>query len=350
MDIASPKTNDKLFGHDEAEDGLLRAFESNTLPHGLLICGPRGIGKATLAHRFARFLLSVSQDSEDAKDAARNRIANGSHTDFLVIEPLFDEKKEEFARDITVDQAREIAQFLSLTPAEGDWRVVIVDSIDALGANAANAILKILEEPPPQALLMLVSHNPGKLLPTIRSRCRMLKLAPLPEKAFARAMMHVLPHVPQERLTALAQLSGFSPGIAAQCEGQGALLLYGQILELLATLPHLDSRKLHGFADAVATGQVHANWQLFSLLMQAALERASKRAAGMVLVPISEEEGEVLAMLASLHNAGIWAQKWQQASDQFSLAQRLHLDYKQLVIAFFHSLAGTESFEIGYAA
>lgn len=333
------RTNTELFGHAEAEAGLLRDLAAGTLAHGWIINGPQGIGKATLAYRFARTLLgSTPQD-----DSVYRRMVAGSHSDLLVIEPAYDAKKEEYARDISVDQARTIAQFLSLTPGESQWRVVIVDSIDALNANAANAILKILEEPPPQAILLLVSHNPGRLLPTIRSRCRTLRLAPLDDAAFSAVMQHIAPDIDYTECNILAQLSNLSPGVAAQLHTQGAVALYEQLLALVASLPHLDTLKIHAFADQMHKGSVHANWQLFTRLMLTLLERAAKMAAG-------AGDDPALARFAALHPAAVWAAKWQQCADQFSLAERLHLDYKQVIITFFHSLAGHEKFDIGNQA
>src|SRR5262249_41494012 len=156
--------------------------------------------------------------------------------DLLVIEQEYDPKKEEFKNEISVDQAREIAQFLSLTPGESKWRVVIIDAVDALNVNAANAILKILEEPPPQAILLLISHNPGRLLPTIRSRCQMLKLAPLSRDDFRKTLRHTRPALETSQINALGELSHFAPGLATELEGQEALELYAQILELVSAL------------------------------------------------------------------------------------------------------------------
>lgn len=342
----TPLTNDRLFGHEQAERYLSDAFVSGTLPHGLLISGPRGIGKATLAFQFARRLLSEGCDPQ----ATARRMAAGSHADLLVTEPLFDSKKDEFSSEITVEQARHVSEFLSKTPGESAWRVVIIDSIDQLNANAANAILKILEEPPAQSLLMLISHSPGLLLPTIRSRCQKLRLQPLDERHFARAVSHVLPHVPAERLEALAELSGMAPGLVAEMEAQGALVLYGQMLELLADFPSLDTRKIHAFSDLLATGQVHRQWKLCALLWLRLIERAGRHAARRPPRPVHEDEPAVLGKMAALHTPAIWAAKWQQAADQFSLAARLHLDYKQVMLSFIHSLPSPERLAFDYAA
>lgn len=347
----TPRTNPRLIGHDAAEALLLQDFTAGKLAHGWIISGPRGIGKATLAYRFARSLLAGEHPADlRPGHPVWLRMAAGSHADLLVIEPLYNARKEEFARDITVTQAREIEKFLSLTPGEGQWRVVIIDPADALNANAANAILKILEEPPPQAILLLISHNPGRLLPTIRSRCRQLRLSPLNYEQFAAVMRHVEPDIGGSVLGALAQLSGLSPGDALELHAQQAIALYGQLLEPLQTLPEMDLLKVHAFADALTTGQVHTNWQIFTRLALTLFERITYVAGGMEIDPVSESEEEVLNRLSALHPAAVWAAKWQQVADQFLLAERLHLDYKQLIIIFFHSIAGREEWQIGAAA
>ena len=184
--------NSILLGQAEAEASFLTAFNSGKLPHAWLICGPSGIGKATLAHRITRFVLThggpVAEGpglfgdalpaveptslATDLESPICRRIIAGGHADFLHIQRSEDEKTGKLRKEITVNEVRAVGSFLSKTPAEGGWRVVVIDSADEMNANAANAVLKVLEEPPKRALLLLVSHNPGRLLPTIRSRCR----------------------------------------------------------------------------------------------------------------------------------------------------------------------------------
>jgi DNA polymerase III subunit delta' len=334
-----PKYNESLYGHEAAERQLLRDAGLGRLAHGWLISGPRGIGKATLAYRFARAMLAGTGALGMPSDhPVFKRVASGGHADLLVVEPAFDAKKGEEAREISVEQAREVAQFLSLTPGESQWRVVIIDPIDQLNTNAANAILKILEEPPPQALLLLVSHNPGALLPTIRSRCRNLRLSPLTRGDFRHVMQRLLPSLDDGRLETLGQLTDFSPGLAAMYEGQGACELYADILELMATP---EPEKIHAFSNALSGDQPHLRFQLFAQLALIIHARVCKAAAG-ANPAMCAGEGEAVARLAAMHSAQAWAVKWQQASEQFLLAQRLHLDYKQVVITFFHSVASKE--------
>src|SRR5215470_5545981 len=184
-----PRANADFIGHALAEQALLRAWQSNRLHHAWLMTGPRGVGKATLAFRFVRHVLSGDERGlfADASDTLAvpptapifRQVASGGHPDLLTIERGYDEKRDRYRTEIVVDDVRELGGFLHLKAAAGGWRVVVIDSVDDLNRNAANALLKILEEPPAQALLLLVSHAPGRLLPTIRSRCRRLTLGPL---------------------------------------------------------------------------------------------------------------------------------------------------------------------------
>ncbi len=346
-----PRFSEKLYGHTEALAAMLSDWREGTLAHGWLISGAKGTGKATLAYHFARAVLSGdAPEYITSEHKVFRRVAALSHADLLVVEPKFDEKKDEKAREISVEQAREIAQFLSLTAGESAWRVVIIDAVDELNVAGANAILKILEEPPSQSVILLVSHNPGRLLPTIRSRCRSLRLKTLDHKEFNAVMRHAAPALDDEKTLALWQLSAGSPGVAVELHEAEALEIYGQLVELLGGLPALDSGAAHRFAEQIGTGKVHGNWKLFTHMTLALLERITLTASGKPPIPISEEESMSLRGLSMLHPAHVWAGKWQQVSEQFLLAERLHLDYKQVIIIFIHSLLSVEGFQIGSAA
>lgn len=346
-----PRSSEKLYGHQAALAQLVADWKDGTLAHGWLITGAKGTGKATLAYHFARAILAGEEPEFITADhKVFRRVAALSHADLLVVEPKFDEKKDEKLRDISVEQAREIGQFLSLTAGESEWRVVIIDAVDDLNMAGANAILKILEEPPPKSVILLISHNPGRLLPTIRSRCRTLRLQPLEEKAFRAVLRHALPETDSEIFPSLWPLSGGSPGVAVELYEAGALEIYGQLLDLLSAMPIIEAGALHRFAEVIGTGKSHSNWKLFTHMVLCLLERVTLTACAKPPVPVSDEEGAVLSALSVLHPAQVWAGKWQQVSEQFLLAERLHLDYKQLVIVFIHSLLSHEGLQLGSVA
>src|SRR5436190_8585726 len=168
-----PRETTVFYGHDAADNTLLRAYRSRRFAHGWLISGPAGIGKATLAYRLARFVLAnpdaaapavqnASSLHIDPDHPAARRIAAQAHPDLLVIERTINPKTNKLFQDVRVDDVRRSVGFFGSTAAGGGWRVAILDCVDELNESGANALLKILEEPPRHALLLLVSHAPGK--------------------------------------------------------------------------------------------------------------------------------------------------------------------------------------------
>jgi len=224
-----PRRRGTLYGHGAAEARLLGAVRSGKLHHAWLIAGPRGIGKATLAYRFARFLMQFPdaggrQTLQVAPEAASARqVAAGSHPDLLVVERAYDAKNKRIKSEIAVDDARLAGSFFALTAGAGGWRVAIVDAADDLNGESANALLKILEEPPPKSVFLLVAHRPGALLRTIKSRCIHMELTPLNLDDTMRVLREVSPAADEEQLRRAAELSGGSPGRALELlESKGA--------------------------------------------------------------------------------------------------------------------------------
>jgi len=240
---------------------LLETYRSARFPHAWLISGPAGIGKATLAYRMARFVLAHPDPHAPAVEAATSlavdadhpvarRIAAQAQPDLLVLERTINEKTGKLYQDIQVDDVRRAVTFFGSTPGQGGWRVAIVDSVDELNRAGANALLKVLEEPPRRALLLLVSHAAARVLPTIRSRCRVLALRPLSAAAAARAAAAAIgesPEAPEVRAAA-AVAEGSVRRALALLDGD-ALDLRNRIIALLERLPALDSHALHALGD-----------------------------------------------------------------------------------------------------
>jgi len=183
--MLTPRENLKLFGHDEPRETFLKAFHSNRFPHAWIVAGPFGIGKATFAFHMARYILSGRQDGNTlfAQDnPLHRRIVAQSHGDLWTL-------GGEETREVGVESVRELNHFLNQTSAEGGWRVIIIDGADTLNRNAANALLKRLEEPPPKTVFFLITSLPGRLLATIRSRCQVLPLMPLGESTVQEVLL-----------------------------------------------------------------------------------------------------------------------------------------------------------------
>ncbi|MBK8175734.1 MAG: DNA polymerase III subunit delta' [Rhodospirillales bacterium] len=228
-----PRSSPDLIGHDAAWARVSRWIERDQLPQALLICGPRGIGKATLAYRVARVLLGGARGgglagtgSADggAQETQESRwIVSATHPDLLSIERAFDETRGRIRAEIIVDDVRRIATFLSSSPAMGGWRLVIVDSADEMNRNAANALLKTLEEPSDKCLILLIAHRPALVSATIRSRCRRLLLQPLSNDVLQLLAGQFLPEMAREDIAGLCALADGSIGRVLQFARHGGL-------------------------------------------------------------------------------------------------------------------------------
>ncbi len=257
-----PRETTDLFGHREAEMALLNAYRSGRIPHAWLIGGAQGIGKATLAYRMARFVLAhpdprsetvqhAGDLNVDADEPVSRRIAAEAHGGLLVLQRTANDKGV-MRTVITVDETRETITFFGSTAAAEGWRVCIVDTVDDLNPNAANALLKTLEEPPRQSLFLLISHAPGRVLPTILSRCRRLPLRPLAVTDVVQAVSRATGLAADEPgLRDVAEAAEGSVARALTRLGGDAVKLHRKTAMLLASLPRVDPRELHALGDAL---------------------------------------------------------------------------------------------------
>jgi DNA polymerase III subunit delta' len=344
-----PWRNHRLVGHESAEKTMLAAQASGRLHHAWLISGPRGIGKATLAWRFARFLLAGQQggglfgDGPDGLEVSPgapglNFIDARSHPDLFHLRRTINPDTKRMRSEIVVDDVRGLGEFMHMTPAMGEWRVAIVDAADEMNRNAANAVLKILEEPPPKAVLLIVAHAPGRLLPTIRSRCRRLSLQALSHDTVMQLLADYVPDTKQEERGALAGLAEGSIGRALELSSAGSLGLYREMVDVLATLPELDMPRLHSFAERFARRgeEANADWRSLNYLFDSWLKGLARHAAvggeGVVVVP--QEKGLHARLLAAA-DLDRWITAADRISELFYKADSVNTDRKQTVLVSF---------------
>ncbi|WP_160120730.1 DNA polymerase III subunit delta' [Rhodovarius lipocyclicus] len=318
MSAPEPRENPLLLGHEAAEAVMAGAARSGRLHHAWLLGGPPGVGKATLAYRFARWLLAGQPAGEGLAlppdNAVFRRVAAGAHADLLALSPNTGEGKRMMIR---VEDVRGLKGFMSLTPAEGGWRVVVLDQPETMDAAGQNALLKTLEEPPPRAILLLACAAPGRLLPTIMSRVRRLELNPLPDAAMERLLGDYLPEMAAEERRELIGLSGGAPGRALQlAQGEG-LEMARLAREALGGVP---PRRALQIAERVA-GRESGPMITFFALLRAGLA-AGTRAAGQGQGP----------PWAARRTPGEWAEIWSRLGAHAAAADKLSLDRKQAVM------------------
>ncbi|MDQ0315869.1 DNA polymerase III subunit delta' [Amorphus orientalis] len=331
-----PRHQTVLHGHHQVEEDLIAAYRGGRLHHALLLTGPEGIGKATLAFRFARFVLAHPDPADPALDSATDlsipethpvfrQVATGAHPGLLHLRRPYDDKTKKFRGEITVDEVRRIVPYFGSTSAHGGYRIVIVDVADDLNVNAANALLKSLEEPPRQALFLLVCHVPGRLLPTIRSRCRRIDLRPLSGDQMKSALvgMGADKAHDSEAVDVAADLADGSLRRALTLLEAGGVGLQHAVTDILSNLPRLDEAALHRLADRTSGPGSDAT---FDLLVDLVSDWLSKKVR-------ADATTQPPAALAG------WAEVWEKTAHAVGVAEAFNLDRKQVVLNLFHDIA-----------
>ena len=365
-----PREVARLAGQEEAERALFEAFMSGRMQHAWLLTGPKGIGKATLAYRMARFVLHYgTPDAAKAAGArdlsvpesstAFHQVAAGSHPNLLTVRRPWDDKAKKLKTVITVDEVRRIGHFFGLTATErGAWRVVVIDSADEMNTNAANALLKALEEPPANGLFLVLSHQPGRLLPTIRSRCRMLRMTPLDEGEIEGLMASTeMPDTGKKRKSAgpndeerrqIAQLAEGSAGRALSLAESGGLDLYKDVAALLTALPRLDVAAVHALADKAGRKGADSDYEVMIELIKLWLQRLIRAGAGLDagrdIVP---GEGAAMARLAAGASLDRWVEVWEKIVQSTARGEALNTDRKLVILNAFSMLEAAASERAG---
>ena len=335
-----PRETAVLYGQDKAQADFLDAFGAGRMHSGWLITGPRGVGKATLAWKIATFLLSgqsvglfgdptlsVDPDHPDAR-----LIQSGAHPRLSLIRRPWDEKTKKLKAEITVDAVRNLKSFFHMSAADGGRRVVIVDAADELNRNAANAILKELEEPPANATILLVAHQPSRLLPTIRSRCRELRCARLNAGELQKALVQA--GHPSDHSESLATLAGGSAGDAIRLLNHDGLPLYAELIKVFGGLPRIDRPAALRLADACAGRGAELRFGMTLDLIDLFLSRAAR--AGLMGEPATQgapNEARLLARIAPDDRAArAWAQLQQDLTDRSRHGRAVNLDPAALIL------------------
>lgn len=345
-----PRKNPDLAGHERAEAEILAALRAGRLHHGWLIAGPRGIGKATLAYRVARFVLAGAP-ATDARslrvppDApVFRRIAAGGHSDLLSLERRTDPKTGKLRREIVVGDVRAVGPFLGLTAGEGGWRVVVVDAADDMNRNAANALLKLLEEPPRNSLFLLVAHAPGRLPATIRSRCRRLDLHPLEDDALDGFLAGAVPDLTAADRRTLTRLAEGSPGRALELHAAGGPALFADLLRLIGAYPGTDVVGLHALADGLGRAEGEPTFRALADLLRWWLARLVRAgASGALPAPAAAGETELIQRLLGARALADWLEVWEKTSHLLSRGEALDLDRRQILLNCFTDLAAAGS-------
>lgn len=345
-----PRHTRALFGHAGAESLLVEQVASGRMHHGWLLIGPEGIGKATLAYRLARYLLSApdardagGQSLATAPEARAGRlIAAGAHPSLLVLRRPYQPANRKFAQSIPIEEVRRLRSFMAHTVEADSWRVVIVDQADDLNANSANAILKSLEEPPARTVFILLSSEPRRLLPTIRSRCRTLDLAPLESadlrQAVSAAVVASEANPPDAGDWArLEDLAEGSARRALSISVSGGLKLYERAVALVSLLPKVDWPQVHALGDeigSIASEQKFHDFFDFLTALMARLVRAQATGEG------RKSDLELARRVIRPGMLPAWADAWDAIHRDVAETLTINLDRKALVLATAQRLEG----------
>ncbi|MEM1360416.1 MAG: DNA polymerase III subunit delta' [Pseudomonadota bacterium] len=344
-----PRETDRLFGQSAAEQDILQALRSDRLHHAWLIAGPEGIGKATLAWRFARHLIAREDggssetigffggkpEAPDSLDLAPDhpvarRVAALSEPGLFLLRRPWDLDRKRLRQEITVDAARKLHPFFGLSSSSGGRRVVIVDAADELNSNAANALLKLIEEPPANCTLLLVCHRPSAVLPTIRSRCRLLRCQPLGQEDLLKSLEAAGATLPEDAKSRqrLWEIAGGSAGFAWDLLALEGLALDAEVRAIFKGLPGPDRRATLSLAERLSPAKQAPVRRLFYRLVFQEIAQLARAAAGAEPSMPAPRPSIIAHHCAAL----LWAEAHQELGARMAHGEAVNLDPQNLIL------------------
>ena len=347
----SPRFCRELMGQETAVSHFLSNLAQGKLHHACLLTGPKGVGKASFAHMAARFMLhhkdpaSVAKNTENMsildEEGLGKQIEQGSHPDLMIVTRPWDPAKERFKQAISVDEVRKIRSFFNLSAGMGGWRICIIDAADDMTLNAANALLKTLEEPPSKSLFLIVSHQSGGLLDTIRSRCMKIAFQPLKSNHIQHLMRQAIEDGynnadASQSLAAISHLSRGSIGRALHIYDTNGLEVYSDMVKLLRQFPSFRADSLHEVAERMSKRNTeHLFTDMGEFLQQWLHQLVRFSAKGQMPEVIFEGEEAAFQAMASDRPLEAWVDVWEKVTELFDNAKRLNLDRKQTIFESF---------------
>lgn len=353
--LQPPRQMTECFGHENAEQNIINLINSKHLPHAMIFSGPQGIGKSTFAFRLARYLLKYGVPVEeeggglfgeplpvakveslrvDPQDQSARMVAASGHPDLLTVEREFDEKKNRYKDAVGIDAVRKIAPFMHMTASFNGWRVAIVDDADTMTNEAQNAILKVLEEPPPQAMLILICHRPGMMIPTIRSRSRVLHFQPLALDVFSKLLRRLEPGLKDSDLATLYAITGGSVGQGIRLIEEGGLEVIYKVSGLLSQWPQWDWPQIHGLADNLSKPGQEDSYRSFVEVFQWSVEALLRARARQDVLP-SPVDNAQMVQLANHYSMEEWLDICERLKAHFAAIDFSNLDKRQAIMGAF---------------
>ena len=347
--MLTPRETPHIEGHSEALAIFERALNSARLPHAWLIEGPKGIGKATFAYALARRLLAEDRSTVDDPESALFRsVAHGSHPDLHELFRDAHPRTGKQQREITVDAVRAVSEKMHATGARSERRVLLVDAACELNRNAANALLKLLEEPPRGVILLLVCHRMGGVPRTIVSRCARLRLRPLDPETCAAVVDHLLPGLTKTDAKCLAAIAAGSPGRAVDLHEADFLTAYGRIVALLAGNGRASLARSSLLLDILAEVNAAAGTAMAAELLRLLVRRTALVSAGRPPLPeIAAAEHEVLTPFAAGRSLDHWSTLWDKLGGLAPRVELLNMDARQMLLLAADAVIGGNINSIG---